>query len=189
MLQCRLELEKKLGIIIRGMAYPDSGICRIVNNTSYEEIRNYLKSLDIVYGRSASAPDDSFMLPTDWLNWIPTVQHSSSETLELIDRFLARKAEDYTAHNVPLLFFLWGHSSEFEGDNNWELLDEICDRLAGHDDIWYATNMELYKYVEAYNSLEFSADGTIIHNPTAQTVWLSIDDRGYELSSGETLKI
>ncbi|MBE6612749.1 MAG: hypothetical protein E7632_09680, partial [Ruminococcaceae bacterium] len=43
----RLELEETYGRIIRGMAYPDSGIRFFANNTDYESIRNYLKELDV----------------------------------------------------------------------------------------------------------------------------------------------
>jgi len=33
-------------------------------------------------------------------------------------------------------------------------------------DFWYATNMEIYEYVQAYKSLVYSADGKIVYNPT-----------------------
>ena len=41
-LDCRLELEEKCDRIIRGMAYPDSGITQMGNFGSYEKIKNYL---------------------------------------------------------------------------------------------------------------------------------------------------
>ena len=64
-LVCRLELEKKLGIIIRGMAYPDTGITYFENGASYESIRNYLKELDIAYARSLGGDNTDFLLPQD----------------------------------------------------------------------------------------------------------------------------
>lgn len=69
----------------------------------------------------------------------------------------------YTAVRFPRLFYLWGHSYEFERDNNWELLEQIYEKLSGKSDIWYATNMEIYNYVKAYNSLEYSADGNLVY--------------------------
>lgn len=84
---------------------------------------------------------------------------------------------------------MWGHSYEFERDNNWNLLDEICEKLSGKDDIWYATNGEIYDYVEAYNSLSYSADGTIIYNPTLFEIWFDVDGKLYSIKPGETLKI
>ena len=68
-------------------------------------------------------------------------------------------------------------------------MEEICEKLSGHDDIWYATNMEIYKYVKAYEALEYSADGTIIHNPTLYDIWFDVDSKLYKISSGETIHL
>ena len=38
-LECRFELEKRFGVIVRGMAYPDTGITVISGGQSYDEIR------------------------------------------------------------------------------------------------------------------------------------------------------
>ena len=45
MLSCRLELEKTFDRIVRGMAYPDSGITNMQNEASYDNIRSYLQDL------------------------------------------------------------------------------------------------------------------------------------------------
>ena len=70
-----------------------------------------------------------------------------------------------------------------------DALDEMCEKLAGKDDTWYATNIEIYDYVQAYNSLVYSADGTIIYNPTLYTIWFAIDGKSYSIKSGETLHL
>ena len=62
-LQCRKDLEKKFNRIIRGMAYPDSGIRTFHNCASYENIRNYLVDLGIVYSRMLGEDNNSFLLP------------------------------------------------------------------------------------------------------------------------------
>ena len=67
--------------------------------------------------------------------------------------------------------------------------NNFCERIGGKDDIWYATNMEIYNYVSAYNSLSFSADATRVFNPTLLTVWFEMDGKTYEVKSGETIKI
>ena len=46
-LDCRLALEQRYDRIIRGMAYPDSGISRIGIHTDYQSIKHYLTELDI----------------------------------------------------------------------------------------------------------------------------------------------
>ena len=71
--------------IIRGMAYPDSGILCFLNQTTYEDVRRYAKDLDIVYARTLGYDNDQFELPTDWLNWKPTAHHDNSIHLSLSD--------------------------------------------------------------------------------------------------------
>ena len=55
----------------------------------------------------------------------------------LPDRFLASDSEE------PQLFYLWGHSYEFDVDQNWDRMEEILKKLSGHDEIFYGTNREV----------------------------------------------
>ena len=189
-LDCRLTLEKKYDRIIRGMAYPDSGIRRFSNGAEYENIKRYLQDLDIAYARTLGGDNNRFDLPTDWHAWMPTAHHNQPEMMNYIREFLALDVnESYGSHRFPRLFYIWGHSFEFERDNNWDRLTEICEALSGKENIWYATNMEIYEYVEAYHALVYSADETKIYNPTLHTVWINIDGETYKIASGETLEI
>ena len=70
---------------------------------------------------------------------------------------------------------------------NWELLDEICDKLGGKSDIWYATNTEIYDYATAFNSLIFSADMKKVYNPTLYSLWFHINDETIKITPGQTL--
>jgi len=190
-LDCRIGLEEMFGIIIRGMAYPDSGIRIIANGTSYENIKKYLTDLDIAYARTLGADNNSFELPSDWHAWMPSAHHTNPNIMELIDEFMnldVTSVENRTRRN-PKLFYLWGHSFEFERNNNWDLLDDICEKLAGKDDIWYATNIEIYEYVQAYNSLVYSADGSLVYNPTLLDIWFDVDGTLHCIKSGETKKL
>ena len=190
-LDCRLELEKRCNRIIRGMAYPDSGITLMGNFGNYEMIKNYLTELDIAYARTLDADNDSFMLPQDFHAWMPSAHHNNPQIFEYIEKFLnidiSEKA--YHARRVPRLLYIWGHSYEFDRDNNWDRAEEICQKLANNDDIWYATNIEIYDYVEAYKSLQYSADGSKVYNPTALTIWLDYGCTIYQIKPGETLPI
>lgn len=190
-LNCRLELEERYGRIIRGMAYPDFGIRRMTGNTDYEKIKQYLTELDIAYSRTLGGDNDRFDLPTDWHCWMPTAHHSHPHLMEYIDKFLKLDpdAENYVAQRYPRLFYLWGHSYEFDNNNNWELLDQICEKLSGKEDIWYATNMEIYEYVNAYHSLIYSADGKTVYNPTLFEIWMCVDTKLYSIPSGATLRL
>lgn len=191
-LDCRLELEEKTGTIIRGMAYPDSGINSFANNASYDNIKRYLTDLGIVYARTLGGDNNTFALPTDWHAWMPTAHHNNPNLMKMIDEFLSLDVSSesvYAARRAPRLFYMWGHSYEFERDNNWNLLEDICCKISGKDDIWYATNIEIYEYVNAYHSLVYSADGKIIYNPTLFTIWFVIDGSMYQIAPRETLKL
>ena len=186
-LDCRTELEKDFGMIIRGMAYPDSGITRFENGADYADIKHYLKDLGIVYSRTLGGDNDSFALPTDWHAWMPTAHHTNPELFSYIDKFLNEPMPSYDASQTPKLFYLWGHSFEFENNKNWDLLEKICSALSNKPDVWYATNIEIYDYVSAYRSLVFSADGSMVYNPTLLDIWFTEDGKTYVIKSGETL--
>lgn len=49
--------------------------------------------------------------------------------------------------------------------------------------------MEIYDYVSACNALIFSADGTLVHNPTPATVWFDADRTLYRLEGGQTIRM
>lgn len=189
-LTCRLELEEKCDCIIRGMAYPDTGIRLMGNFGTYEQIKNYLTELDIAYARTLGGDNDSFMLPEDFHAWVPTAHHANPELPAFIDKFLAFDyGKMYYARAVPRLLYIWGHSYEFDRNDNWELMEEICQKLAHNDEIWYATNIEIYDYVQAYKSLRYSADGNIIYNPTLFTIWFEVDRKSCSIEPGQTLHL
>lgn len=187
-LDCRIKLENEFGGIIRGMAYPDSGVNRFYDGMDYKIVKNYLLELDIAYSRTAGDDNNSFRLPSDWHNWMPTAHHNNPKLFDWIEEFLNIK-ESYRTSAFPKLFYLWGHSYEFDNKNNWDLLEKVCEKLANQEDVWYATNIEIYNYTEAYNSLKFSADGSTAYNPSAIPVWFWVDGKIYCVKSGELLKL
>lgn len=189
-IDCRLALEREFGMIIRGMAFPDNVVNRFLEPDAYARIKNYLVDLEIAYVRSAAGDNDKFELPEDWHNWIPTAHHDNPQIMEYIDKFVNLDVSKlYCASRTPKLFYMWGHSFEFENKQNWSHLDEICQKLGGKDDVWYATNIEIYDYVQAYKSLRYSADGSIIYNPTLIQIWFDVDGKLYSIHPGETLTI
>ena len=129
-------------------------------------------------------------MPEDWYKWLPTAHHDHPEVFEMIDKFVDYKLKEvYIAQRVPKLFYIWGHAFEFDNKDNWDRLEKICEKISRKDDIWYATNIEIYDYVQAYNSLVFSADGSKIYNPTVKQIWLEIDNVTYTIKPNETIKI
>ncbi len=187
-LTCREELENALGRIIRGMAYPDTGITQFANGTKYETVKNYLSDLGIVYARTLGGDNDCFALPQDWFAWMPTAHHNNPAVFDYIDRFVSLNlAKHYWADRQARLFYVWGHAYEFSSNNNWELLDAICMKLSNHNDVWYATNIEIYDYIHAYHSLHWSADGKRVFNPTLYDIWFDVNKVLYCVRSGEML--
>ena len=171
----RRQLEKDFGRIIRGAAYPYG---------AYDEATvQTLKSAGIVYCRTVNSTH-SFALPDNWLALNPTCHHDDKMLFELTDRFLAAgNAEE------PQLFYLWGHSYEFEQYDHWNVIEECLERVGGIADVWYATNIEVYDYVKAYRSLIYNAEGNTVYNPTDKEVWLTVDGMTHAIGAGECRSI
>lgn len=191
-LGCRLLLEEMFDTIVRGMAYPNSGITVIQNGYSYENIRAYLKDIGIAYSRTLGGDNDDFLLPEDWLAWMPTAHHDNPAIFEYIENFLSIENNDgiYCDNRHSRLFYIWGHSFEFDNNNNWDRMEKICSLLSGRKDIWYATNIEIYDYTEAYRKLISSADGLRIYNPTDTEVWFEdIAGAVYSVKPGGNIRL
>ena len=92
-------------------------------------------------------------------------------SLNLYDEF---EGLNYSAGDGSVMY-VWGHSYEFDNDNNWNLIETLFERCHKNPDIWFATNMEIYNYVEDFKRLVFSADGSIVHNPTRTDLYANLD--------------
>ena len=152
LLKDRENLENTFRTIVRGMAYP-FGTC---NDTVVE----CLKKAGLVYGRTTIS-SHSFDIPADWFRLQATCHHNDPELMPLVRKFI----EEMPARE-PWMFYLWGHSFEFETGDNWEVIEEFAAFAGGHEDVWYATNIQIHDYVQAYWRLEFSVDGRQVYNPT-----------------------
>ena len=189
MLEGRRRLENRFSRMIKGMAYPDSGIEHTLL-TGYKDIKTYLEMLGIVYGRTAFHDNHEFRMPTDWHKWVPTCHHNHPDLFQWLDRFKAFDNDTcYWSERDPKLFYLWGHSYEFDNDNNWDVIEEFCKRATDSDDIWFATNMEIYEYTKAYESLEFNFDNTMVFNPTLYDIYFRDEEKDYVVKSGERMKL
>lgn len=174
----RENLETQFNRIVRGHAYPFGAYS--------DEVVNILKSCGIVYARTIETTG-RFDIPKDWLRLKATCHHNDPKLFELVDRFLEDDAKLPPYARRPRFFYMWGHSYEFESDNNWNVIEEFARRMGNRDDVWYPTNIEAYDYINAFNKLLFSADGTIVNNPTAQAVWVAYLDRAIMIESGATV--
>ncbi len=183
-LVCRQELEKEFGGVIRGMAYADTGIGQMTAGVTLAEIEHYLKELGIAYSRALGGDNCRFEIPEDFYAWMPTAHHQNPELMNWLELFLKEALPEYVAKRMPKLFYLWGHSYEFERNGNWDLFEQFCREAGGHDDVWYATNIAICDYVRAYQALQFSVDNTKVFNPTCQTVWFEVDGQVFCAPAG-----
>ena len=68
----------------------------------------------------------------------PTVHHDDYENLfKLGEEFLNLKTD------MPKLFYIWGHSFEFDIYNDWDKFEEFLKLIANKDDIFYGTNKDV----------------------------------------------
>ncbi len=173
-LEDRRVLEAYADRIVRGFSYPFGEYNdRLIETAG---------SLGIVYARTVE-DKMNFNLPADFMRWHPTCHHDKV-TDEMIDDFM-----NPPEYRDLALFYIWGHSFEFERENNWEHICHVCEALQGRSDVWYATNMEIYEYVTAMRSIVQSADGRIIYNPAATPVWLMIGENKACLPSGGIINL
>ena len=169
----RVALEKLFGRIVRGMAYP--------YGATDSRVIECLKACGIAYSRT-TVSTERFDLPSDWLRLPATCHHKNARLMELAEAFVGPSKSER-----PRLFYLWGHSYEFEENDNWDVIERFAEFMGGRDEIWYATNIEIYDYIECYKRLIWSADGDRVCNPSAQTVWISVDGTKVSVNPGETL--
>ncbi len=153
----RRRLEELTGYIVRGLSY--------AYGEYSDDIIGVARACGLVYSRTVSSTY-GFSIPADFMKWNPTMWHGDARLNEFIEQFL--DLPDY--FELPLLY-IWGHSFEFDRNDNWEIIENAAEKLAGHDDTWYATNIEIYDYISAVRSLVYSADGHSVYNPSALTVW------------------
>lgn len=161
-------LEKLTDYPVRGMSYP--------YGTYNEEVIQLLRGAGMEYSRSINNTR-SFYPPEDFMKWHPTC-HQSVDLTELWTKFMK-----FNKHQR--LFYIWGHSYEFDRDQSWEHMEEFCKMASGHEDIWFATNIEIKDYITAMRGLVFSADRKKIYNPSSQEVWLKADGETIYIRPGE----
>ncbi len=170
----REALEEQFGRIVNGHAYPFGEY-----NSSVIE---YLRSCGIVYARNVDSTE-KFELPEEWLRWGTTCHHNNPRLMEL-----AKEYCDLRNAKRLRVFYLWGHSYEFERDDNWHVIEEFAEFMGGRDDLWYATNGEIYEYVQNLDRMVISADGRTLYNPCYQELWVELDGKPCCIKPGETYR-
>lgn len=170
----RKRLEELTGGMVQGLSYAFG------NYT--EEVKRIARSLGFLYSRTVK-DSGGFFPPADFLEWHPTCHHNN-RLLELGDQFLDVPG----FYELPVMY-VWGHSFEFGRTGDWTVLERFADRMAGKEDIWYAANIEICRYIQAVRRQQFSADGKRMYNPTAASVWISTTEGIVEAAPGSSIDI
>lgn len=129
----RQNLSELVGYEVVGMAYPGGGVNH--DDRVAEIIRT---QTGIRYARTITSTYD-FQPPTDLFRLNPSVYHimEPEKLFQLARKFLALTPQ------TPQIFYIWGHSYEFDIGNTWDTMESFCELIAGQDDIFYGTNREI----------------------------------------------
>lgn len=166
----RKNLERLVGYPVRGLAYP----CGRVN----ARVMELLRGCGIVFARAVGTTKKFSIPPRDtWLNWECSCHHWELEPL--IDPFLHGKE--------LMLLSVWGHAYEFDQRDDWDVIEDQLTRLGGHEDVWYATNIEVFDYIAAYQNLDVSVDGYSVYNRSSMNIWVSVRGEKYQIPAGQVV--
>lgn len=160
-----VRLEKVAGYPVRGFAYPYG---------AYDErVKRMLAKYGITYARTTESVGTTRLVPAyDPLEFNPQAHHNA----DLLA--LGEKYRNYRGWGgVLTMCAIWGHSYEFERQGNWDLIETFCREMANRPDIWYATNGEIFDYLDACRQVRATLDGSVLFNPTATTIYLYVDGK------------
>lgn len=129
------ELSALTGYPVRGFAYPGGEFT--------EKMKKGLKNAGVVYARTC-VYTYGFGLPNDLTEWNPTCHYADSRVESILDAFLK------APRSTPTILYVIGHSYEFsrgEPAYGWVRFERVLKMLAGREDIFYGTNMEIARCV------------------------------------------
>ncbi len=132
----RINLSEMVGYEVKGMAYPggdincDKRVADIIkNNTPIK----YARTVDVT---------KTFEPYGDLYQYKPTLSNFWNWEIlfQMGKEFLELKTDS------PKVFYIWGHTYEFDiFPERWKLFEEFCEMMSGRTDIFYGTNIEVLK--------------------------------------------
>ncbi len=167
----RKALEDLVGYPVRGMAYP----CGVYDQRVIEVIR----TLGIVYSRTCEN-DPRHFPAKEPLAWGSTAHMFNNDPVPVNERFEKFYGQEW----MTGVFYIWGHSYEFDRSNNWKALETIFKPLSGKPDVWYCTNIELFDYEKARTQLVIAANKLSVYNPGSLTVTINVDGKLVDVKPG-----
>lgn len=186
-LEDRKELERLVAYPIRGMSYP-------FGNTN-DFVISAITDLGIEYARTVG-DTYNFSIPTEFLKWQPTIHlfgktnYSPNDTAN--DRRELKQFYQLTTNFLQTkdlaLYYVWGHSWEYEGPGNkWAEVEKFFKLVVNNPAIHYTTQIDLVDYINAFHELKFSVEKNFVYNPAAITVFFKKNGKEYNVPSGATI--
>lgn len=175
----RIKLENAFGGVINGMAY--------ANGSFNDEAVEVLKMCGIKYARTVESTL-KFDIPKDWLRMPATCHYRNGKLMQLADEFLADVPPTHYTKKNPRLFYVWGHSYQFREEDSFDEMEAFVKKMANQD-VWYATNIEVYNYVKAFDGLVYSANEKSVYNPSAMDVCLCWFGKDVLVPAGKTVDL
>ncbi len=175
----RAELEAITGTPVRGFAYPQGA--------GDAEAASLLRRCGFLYARLAQS-SYRFDMPADPLLLQPTCHFLEDEALSLARSFLEREVGDgvWQGNTEPSLFYIWGHGYELRrGEENYQKAQALLGQLAGRDDIWYPTNIQLFSYKKAFDALIYGIERSFVQNMSCMTLWIYANGAVRTIRPGE----
>ncbi|MEI7727446.1 MAG: polysaccharide deacetylase family protein, partial [Bacteroidota bacterium] len=173
-LEDRKELERLMDYPVRGMSYP-------FGNTN-DFVIEAISGLGIEYARTVG-DTYNFSIPADFLKWQPTI-HLFGKTHYIPNDTANDRRElgqfyqlttDFLKANSLALFYVWGHSWEYEGPGNkWAEVEKFFKMVSKNPDIYYTTQIGLVDYINAFKNLKFSVDKTLVTNLSSINVFIKM---------------
>lgn len=167
------KLNDVFGSYPRGGAWPYTAP---YTRDFYNDLLTYMQDeLGIMYMRPTATKSD-FNLPTNWMDWRSNCHHDNMETF-------AKEFLELDTNNELKLFYVWGHTYEFEPTREpentakvrWDDIDRLCAMFADRDAVWAATNIEIYDYATAMNKVVIDYDKNTIQNPTDEDLYFVVN--------------
>lgn len=135
--QDRINLSELVGYEVEGMAYPCGG------KNCDDRVANIIKNNTIIkYARTIDTTK-SFEPYPDLFQYKGTLCHYADWNLifRMGQEFIEMKT------NTPKVFYIWGHSYEFDiYPERWEQFEEFCKMISNRSDVFYGTNKETLCY-------------------------------------------
>ena len=182
----RKELERLVDYPVRGMSYP-------FGNTN-DFVVEAISGLGIEYARTVG-DTYNFGMPTDFLKWQPTIHlfgktnyipnDTANDSRELAQFY--QLTADFLKANSLALFYVWGHSWEYEGPGNkWAEVEKFFKMVSRNPDTFYTTQIGLTDYINAYKNLKFSVDKSMVTNLSSIDVFVKINGKAFPIEAGKT---